>query len=171
MPVFVNRTLNMKKIKLIGFDMDYTLVPYNVKAFEGLTYRLAQNRLVETYGYPEEVKSLEFDFNRAIVGLIIDKRNGYLLQLSRYNKVKTSRFGTEEVPFSVQNRIYENRAVDLRDSDFISLDTSFAISHGVLFSGLVQLKKEGVNLPDYYQLEEDVMEAIDSLHRDDTPEI
>ncbi|MBI9108432.1 MAG: HAD-IG family 5'-nucleotidase [Spirochaetales bacterium] len=168
MPVFVNRTLNMKKIKLIGFDMDYTLVPYNVEAFERLTYSLAQNRLVETLGYPEQVRTLEFDFNSAIVGLIIDKRNGFLLQLSRYNKVKSSRFGTEEVPFSVQNKIYENRAVDLRDSDYVSLDTSFAISYGVLFSQLVQLKKEGVDLPDFYQLEGDVMEAIDSLHKDDT---
>lgn len=168
MPVFVNRTLNMKKIKLIGFDMDYTLVPYNVEAFERLTFRLAVNRLVDALGYPEKVRSLKFDFNSAIVGLIIDRRNGFLLQLSRYNKVKTSRFGTEEVPFSLQNRIYENRAVDLRDSDYVSLDTSFAISHGVLYSQLVQLKKEGLKLPDYYQLEGDVMEAIDSLHKDDT---
>lgn len=168
MPVFVNRTLNMKKIKLIGFDMDYTLVPYNVEAFERLTYRLGLDRLVQSREYPDSILNLQFDFNRAIVGLIIDKRNGYLLQLNRYNKVKSSRFGTEEVSFSVQNRIYENRAVDLRDSDFVSLDTSFAISHGVLFSQLVQLKKEGLDLPDYYQLEEDVMEAIDSIHRDDT---
>jgi len=166
--VFVNRTLNLKKIKLIGFDMDYTLVPYDAEAFEGLTYRLALERLTGTYGYPEEVRNLKFDFQRAIVGLIIDKRNGYLLQLNRYNKVKTSRFGTEEVPFQVQNRIYENRAVDPRDADFVSLDTSFAISHGVLFSQLVQLKKEGLELPPYYQLADEVMEAIDSLHRDDT---
>ena len=168
MPVFVNRTLNMKKIKLIGFDMDYTLVAYNVEAFEGLIYSLAQKRMVEVFGYPEKVMDLEFDFNSAIVGLIIDKRNGYMLQLSRYNKVKSSRFGTEEVPFAVQNKIYENRAIDIRDSDFISLDTSFAISHGVLFSQLVQLKKEGVSLPDFYKLESDVLEAIDSLHKDDT---
>ncbi|HAK47343.1 MAG TPA: 5'-nucleotidase, partial [Spirochaeta sp.] len=126
------------------------------------------NRLVEAFGYPEAVRTLEFDFNRAIVGLIIDRRNGYLIQLSRYNKVKSSRFGTEEVPFSVQNRIYENRAIDLHDTDFVSLDTSFAISHGVLFSQLVQLKKEGHKLPDYYDLEGNIMEAIDSLHKDGT---
>ena len=100
MPVFVNRALNLKKIKLIGFDMDYTLVPYKVQAFEELTFRLALERLAGSRGYPEEVKNLEFDFDRAIVGLVIDKRNGYMLQLNRYNKVKNSYFGDGAGRFS-----------------------------------------------------------------------
>ena len=37
--VFVNRILNMKKIKLIGLDMDHTLIRYNSENFESLVYR------------------------------------------------------------------------------------------------------------------------------------
>ena len=32
MSIYVNRTLDLKKIKAIGFDMDYTLVRYQTEA-------------------------------------------------------------------------------------------------------------------------------------------
>ena len=78
MPVFINRVLNMKNIKVIGFDMDYTLVRYHAEAFEELTHKLAAERLADRPDYPDEVRKLDFDFQRAIVGLVIDKRNGNL---------------------------------------------------------------------------------------------
>ena len=34
MSIYVNRSLNLKQMALIGFDMDYTLVRYNTQAFE-----------------------------------------------------------------------------------------------------------------------------------------
>lgn len=37
--VFCNRTLNLRSIRAIGFDMDYTLVEYNVQAWEGKAYQ------------------------------------------------------------------------------------------------------------------------------------
>lgn len=156
----------MKRIKLIGFDMDYTLVPYHTEKFEALTYRLAKRRLVESFSYPSKISKLSFDFQRAVVGLVIDRRNGFLLQLSRFYKVKTSFFGLEQVDFREQNKIYGNMTIDLRQEDFISLDTSFAISLGILFAQLVQLKRDGLDLPSYRRLEEDIREAIDSVHRD-----
>ncbi|MBI9102991.1 MAG: HAD-IG family 5'-nucleotidase [Spirochaetales bacterium] len=168
MSVFVNRTLNLKKIKLIGFDMDYTLVPYDTRAFEALTYRLALDRLVKSKKYPKVIKDLEFEFERAIVGLVIDRRNGFILQLNRYNKVKNSYFGTEQVDFKEQNRIYQNLAIDIREADFKSLDTSFAIANGVLFGQLVELKKQGIELPPYYRLDEDIVSVINELHQDDS---
>jgi FMN phosphatase YigB (HAD superfamily) len=71
MPVFINRVLNMKNIKVIGFDMDYTLVRYHTEAFEKLTHSLAAHRLADRPDYPEEVKHLDFDFQRAIKGMEI----------------------------------------------------------------------------------------------------
>jgi len=168
MPVYVNRLLNLKKINVIGFDMDYTLVGYKIDAFEGLTHQLAVKRLVTKFGYPQSVERLEFDRNRAIVGLVIDKRNGYLLKLSRFGKVKLAYYGLEEIDFRERREIYRERAIDLRDSDFQSLDTAFAISNGVLYSQLVELQKNGENLPDYRTLASEVNECIDSLHKDGT---
>lgn len=168
MPVFINRVLNLKHIKLIGFDMDYTLVRYNTERFEELTHKLAAERLVNQFAYPEEVKNLVFDFNRAIVGLVIDIRNGNLLQVSRHGKVKLAYHGLETLDYKDQKRIYQEMAIDLRSPDFRSLDTSFAISNGVLFSQLVDLKTKGSNIPAYHQIADDVNHVIDILHQDDS---
>lgn len=166
MAVFVNRTLNIKRIKVIGFDMDYTLVGYDTRDFEKLTHSMALKKLAEREEYDSSITALAFDFDRAIVGLVVDKRNGNLLQLSRYNKVKASFHGLKEVPFGEQNRLYSNIAIDLSDKDFQSLDTSFAISYGVLFSQLVDLKEKGVKIPDYRTLANDIHDSIDEIHRD-----
>ena len=166
MPVFVNRTLNLKKIKVIGFDMDYTLVRYNTEVFEELTHRLSCGKLVKDLGYPKEVLNLKFDIDRSIGGLVVDKRNGNILKLSRYGKVKTSYHGLEEIDYKKQTQIYREMAIDLSSPDFKSLDTAFAISNGVLFSQLVELKKQGAPLPDYYQLSDDVDTTIDLVHQD-----
>jgi HAD superfamily 5'-nucleotidase-like hydrolase len=168
MSVFINRVLNLKHIKLIGFDMDYTLVRYNTERFEELTHKLAAERLVSQFGYPEEVKELIFDFDRAIVGLVIDIRNGNLLQVSRHGKVKLAYHGLSTLDYKDQKRIYQEMAIDLRSPDFRSLDTSFAISNGVLFSQLVDLKTKGVDIPAYHQIADDVNHAIDILHQDDS---
>jgi hydroxymethylpyrimidine pyrophosphatase-like HAD family hydrolase len=45
--VFVNRTLNLRKIKFIGLDMDHTLVRYNSQAFEKLAHESMLKKLVE----------------------------------------------------------------------------------------------------------------------------
>jgi len=168
MSVFINRVLNMKHIKIIGFDMDYTLVRYHTERFEKLTHQLAAARLVQDFGYPKEVGNLDFEFQRAIVGLVIDTRNGNLLQVSRHGKVKIAYHGLESLDFQKQKEIYQEMAIDLRSQDFKSLDTNFAISNGVLYSQLVQLKSEGHEIPPYHQIAEDVNRCIDILHQDDS---
>ena len=166
MPIFVNRILNLKKIVLLGFDMDYTLVRYNTEAFESLTHELALEKLVEVKEYPREILKLKFEFDRSIVGLVIDQRHGNLLKVSRYGKVKISYHGLELIPFREQAKIYQDKAIDIKNKEFKSLDTAFAISQGVLYSQLVQLKKEGRNLPSYGDLASDVEKAIDLVHSD-----
>ncbi|MBN1648069.1 MAG: HAD-IG family 5'-nucleotidase [Spirochaetales bacterium] len=165
MSVFVNRVLNLKKIKVIGFDMDYTLVRYHTGEFEKLAHRQACNHLVDAMGYPAVIRALKFDMDRSIGGLVIDKRNGNLLKLSRYSKVKTSYHGLDEIDYKTQTRIYREMAIDLNSPEFKSLDTAFAISNGVLYSQLVDLKKKGSDLPDYSQLSEDVDNAVDAVHQ------
>jgi HAD superfamily 5'-nucleotidase-like hydrolase len=168
MSLFVNRLLNMKNIKVIGFDMDYTLVRYHSDLFEELTHSLALKKLVSSYGYPKEINQLPFDFDRAIGGLVIDRRNGNVLKLSRFGKVKISYNGLDQIDFREQKELYQDLTIDLSDPHYKSLDTAFAISNGVLFSQLVQLKKDGVSLPDYHRLSEDIGDAINDIHQDDS---
>ncbi|MDC7222355.1 MAG: HAD-IG family 5'-nucleotidase, partial [Spirochaetales bacterium] len=120
----------------------------------------------QAYGYPSEVTGLTFDCRRSIGGLVIDKMNGNLLKLSRFGKVKISFNGLEQIDFREQSEQYGDLAVDISLSRFKSLDTAFAISQGVLFGQLVQLKKEGLSLPDFPRLAADIQSAVDDVHQD-----
>ena len=166
MTIHVNRILNLKKIKAIGFDMDYTLVRYNAEAFEKETHKAVLDKLVRVLGYPKEIKNLEFDYNSVIQGLVLDRKRGNLLKVSRFGKVKSATHGTLPLPFKVQQNIYSNCVIDLNDPNIQSLDTAFSISHGILFGQLVDLKDQGINLPSYTIMSEDIKAMIDYAHSD-----
>ena len=49
--IYANRTLNLRSIQAIGFDMDYTLVHYQVETWEEKAYRRLQDLLAGD-GFP-----------------------------------------------------------------------------------------------------------------------
>ena len=72
--ILCNRGLNMKRIKAIGFDMDYTLAQYIPKTFEILAHRGAMAKLVDHMGYPKEILELpDYDPTSYQRGLMIDE--------------------------------------------------------------------------------------------------
>ena len=60
--VFVNRILNLKKIKYIGLDMDHTLIRYKIKNFETLVYTMIVENLIKEKKYPVGLRKLQFNF-------------------------------------------------------------------------------------------------------------
>lgn len=165
--VFVNRILNMRKIKLIGVDMDHTLIRYNSEQFEALVYQLITERLVELKNYPEQIKEFKFNYHDAIRGLVIDTKNGNILKLSRYGAIRQSYHGTKSISFSDQQSIYRSTYVDLGDHNYMPIDTSFSISFCVLYSQLVDLKDElGTQMPSYQTIAADVQYCVDKVHSD-----
>ena len=168
MSIYVNRVLNMKHIKVIGFDMDHTLVRYHSDRFEELTFHESIKKLIEDKGYPNLIEDFSFDFQRAIRGLIVDKVNGNILKVSLYNKIKSAYHGTKELSYKQQTKIYQGSSVDLNDPHYMSIDTTFSIAHTILFSQLVDLKDEKpeLELPEYANMADDVREAVDIAHRD-----
>lgn len=166
MSVFVNRILNMKKIKAIGFDMDYTLVRYKTENFERLTYNEVLKKLVSALNYPDEILKLKFDFHLVQQGLVLDKVRGNLLHVSRFGKVKKAQHGLSSLEFNDQNQTYANSYIDLSEENFQSLDTAFSVSNGVLYAQLVDLKGKGLKLPHFDELANDIKEAIDICHSD-----
>ena len=129
----------MKRIKAIGFDMDYTIVRYNSEACESFTYKAIVEKLISEKNYPKDIQNLKFDFSQVIQGLVIDRKRGNVLKVSRFGKVKSASHGTKLMDYQVQQNIYSNRVIDLNDHSIQSLDTSFSISNGVLFAQLVDL--------------------------------
>ena len=45
--IFANRTLNMRAIRAIGYDMDYTLINYDVARWERAMYEYLKRRVLE----------------------------------------------------------------------------------------------------------------------------
>lgn len=165
--IFVNRVLNLKKIKYIGLDMDHTLIRYNIKNFETLVYNLVIERLIKDKKYPVELRNFEFNFSDAIRGLIVDSKNGNILKLSRFAAIRKSYHGTKEISFSKQKEIYRSIYVDLKDPNYIAIDTSFSIAFCVLYSQLVDLKDERPDdLPNYSGIALDVLGSVDRVHAD-----
>lgn len=165
--VFVNRILNLKKIKQIGLDMDHTLIRYNSEKFETLVYELVKDQLVHIKSYPEVLRQLKFNYNEAIRGLVIDSKNGTILKLNRYSAIRQSYHGTKQINFKDQQKIYRSIYVDLSDPNYMAIDTAFSIAFCVLYGQLVDLKDEMPNsMPSYQSIAQDVQYCVDKVHSD-----
>lgn len=168
--VYVNRTLNLKRIKYIGLDMDHTLIRYKSEAFEQLSHTIMKEKLITNKGYPETVRTLPFNFNQAIRGLVVDRKRGNLLKVNRHCAIRVSYHGTQLIDFKAQQKLYKSIYIDLNDSDYMAVDTTFSISLAILFAQLVDLKNSRPDLrfPDYAVIADDVLGALDEGHRDGT---
>ena len=165
--VFVNRILNMKKIKFIGLDMDHTLIRYQTKNFEETVYQRVVARLILDQHYPSEIKQFHFDFDQAIRGLVVDCQNGNILKLSRFSAIRHSNHGTKPIEFTEQQRIYRSVYVDLGDPNYIAIDTAFSIAFCVLYAQLVDYKDQyPLSLPNYREIALDVLHTVDLIHAD-----
>ena len=161
--VFCNRTLNMRSIKAVGFDMDYTLVHYDVKAWEARAYHHVQQRLVER-GLP--VGSLTFQPDTFARGLILDVQLGNVVKANRFGYVTQAAHGTTVLPHDVQRAVYSQVWVDLSEPRWVFLNTLFSLSESCLYGQLVDLLDRG-ELPgvaDYRSLYEQVGDAMNAAH-------
>lgn len=138
--IFCNRTLNLRGIEAIGFDMDYTLVHYHVHVWEQRAYEHLKRRLVAR-GFP--IEHLEFDPDVAALGLILDVTRGNLVKANRFGYVKRAAHGTRMMSFEDQRAAYERTIVDLAEPRWIFLNTLFSLSEACMFAQLVDLLDEG----------------------------
>lgn len=163
--LFCNRTLNMRAIKAIGYDMDYTLIHYRVEAWERRAYEHIRDRLV-AQGWP--VGHLTFDPLLAIRGLIIDTEKGNLLKANRFGFVKKACHGTKPMSYEVQRETYERTIVDLAEPRWVFLNTLFSLSEACIYAQLVDLLDAG-QLPSvgpmgYGDLYGHVRRSLDATH-------
>lgn len=163
--VFCNRTLNLRSISAVGYDMDYTLIQYNVVEWESLAYAHAKKGLLDQ-GWP--VDSIAFAPELMIQGLIIDKELGNLLKVNRFGYVKSAFHGTRTMDFENQRKRYSRVIVDHREPRYAFLSTLFSLSEACLFAQLVDLwdAHELPMVADYGDLYLRVRHTIDAAHRE-----
>ncbi|KAM7278149.1 hypothetical protein ACFE04_005283 [Oxalis oulophora] len=165
--IFCSRTLNLRSISAIGYDMDYTLMHYNVMAWEGRAYDYCMENL-KNMGFP--VDGLAFDPDLVIRGLVIDKERGNLVKADRFGYVKRAMHGTTMLSTRAVTEIYGRELVDLRkESKWEFLNTLFSVSEAVAFMQMVDRLDEGaipadLGMLDYKGLYKAVGKALFRAH-------
>ena len=165
-PVFTNRTLNMRKIQAVGFDMDHTLVQYNIQNFESKTHQILIQKLIQEKGYPKRISNLKFEKDRIVRGLVIDTQKGNFLKLSRYRSIRTIFHGKTQIHYQNRRSIYPADYIDFGASHdkFSFVESHFSTSSSLLYMQLIDLKKEGLILPEPQVLFQDVCETSNHVH-------
>jgi 5'-nucleotidase len=161
--LFCNRTLNMRSIRAVGYDMDYTLIHYQTEAWERRAYEYLQSRLA-AQGWP--VTDLTFDPTLCIQGLIIDTELGNLLKANRFGYVKRAAHGTRMLEREEQRDAYGRTIIDLSNPRFVFLNTLFSLSEAVMFSQSVDLLDER-KIPEvlgYVDLYHRIKFSLDEAH-------
>jgi len=165
--IFANRTLNLRSIGAIGYDMDYTLVHYRVRMWEERAYERLRE-LLTSDGWPLE--DLRFDADSVIRGLIVDGELGNIVKANRFGYVLRASHGTRMMPFEEQRDAYRHTPVELSDPRFKFVNTLFSLSETCLYSQLVDLYDQG-RLPDvtgYGDLFRKVRTRMDEAHLEGT---
>lgn len=166
--IFCNRSLNMRNIRGIGFDMDYTLAVYEPETFENLAYRETIYKLVQL-GYPEELLGWQFDANFMIRGLAIDKQRGNIIKMDRHRYVKLAYHGFTQLSRDERRALYDSSKIEFYDEpNFSMVDTLFSLAEAYLFTQIVEFKRQNTNIikKNFMEIFSDVRSSIDLCHRD-----
>ncbi|KAJ8317737.1 hypothetical protein KUTeg_005641 [Tegillarca granosa] len=146
--VFVNRSLHMEKIKIFGFDMDYTLADYKAPEYEAMGFNMLKERLI-FIGYPKVIEEFEYDPSFPCRGLWFDKTYGNLLKIDAYETYMIACL----IDYFTSSKDYITSKEGVRSGDLymsyksIFQDVRSAVDW-VHFHG--NLKKETVKNPDKF---------------------
>ena len=133
--VFCNRTLNLRAVRAIGYDMDYTLIHYDVDEWEREAFGHARAILADR-GWP--VGDLAFDPDAFTLGLVFDLDLGNLIKASRFGYVVRAQHGQSLLAFEDQRDLYQGTVIDLGEERFEFMNTMFELSRAALWTQLVE---------------------------------
>jgi HAD superfamily 5'-nucleotidase-like hydrolase len=153
----------MRSIHAVGFDMDYTLVHYDVPAWEARAFAHVQQRLLAK---GHAVRDLRFDAGQFARGLVLDLQLGNLVKANRFGYVTLAAHGTQFLAHEDQRRVYSQVWVDLSEPRWVFLNTLFSLSEACLYAQLVDLFDRGAlgKGLDYAKVYELVRDTMDAAH-------
>lgn len=162
--VFCNRTLNLRGVRAIGYDMDYTLIHYFVNEWERAAFDHGCAYL-EALGWP--VADLVFDPEAFTLGLTFDLELGNIVKATRFGYVVRGQHGTQMLPFAELRRSYSETVIDLSEQRFKFMNTLFELSRASLWCQLIE-HHDRTPLPGirtYRQLYNTIDTALNEAHR------
>ncbi|MCA9540966.1 MAG: HAD-IG family 5'-nucleotidase [Myxococcales bacterium] len=168
--IYANRNLDLSRVDVIGFDMDYTLAPYHQHAMDELSIRMTVDKLIKNRGYPEELRTVVLDHAFIIRGLMIDKETGNIFKMDAHRHVGRCYHGYRQLSEDVRMQEYGTRPIKLASGRYHWVDTLFALPEATLLAGIIEhFEGAGRTLPwSYRQLFDDVRQSIDEAHADNS---
>lgn len=161
--IYCNRSLNLRSIKAIGYDMDYTLIHYNVNQWEARAYAHIKAGLLQI-GWP--VEDLHFEPYQVTRGLIIDHKLGNVVKANRFGYIKRAMHGTRPIEYNEMRANYTRTLVHLSEPRWLFLNTLFSISAATIYLQLVDLL-DAEKLPEqltYAELFQRIQQILDTAH-------
>lgn len=161
--VFANRTLNMRSVDVVGYDMDYTLIHYEVDEWEAAAFDVASEVLADR-GWP--VGPLVFEPDAFTIGLVFDLELGNLVKATRFGYVVKAQHGNDLMTFEQQRTTYRDTVVELSDNRYQFMNTLFELSRASLFTQLVAVH-DATPLPgisSYVELYRAIDQALSEAH-------
>ncbi|CAF3127307.1 unnamed protein product [Rotaria socialis] len=173
--IFVNRSLQLDRIKFYGFDMDYTLALYKSPEFEELTFQQVLESLIEL-GYPEQICEFVYDRTFPLRGLWYDKLYGNLLKVDAYGNILTVVHGFKFLSGHEVRQTYPNKYVTVDDRIYVfytlfNLPEIYLIACLIDYFSTVATYTEdrtaviyGKNILSFRAIFNDVRNSIDRVH-------
>lgn len=161
--IYCNRTLNLRGLGAIGFDMDYTLVTYHTDVWEGRAFNYVKDRL-KALGWP--VADLEYDPALCTLGLIVDTQLGNVLKADHFGHVRLATHGTRTLGPDEVRKSYGHVPIDLSDKRWRAVDTSFGLSETCCFMQLVDRFDEHpfAGVVGYVAIHRAIRHSLDATH-------
>lgn len=161
--VFANRTLNLRSVPVVGYDMDYTLIHYHSAEWEGAVFHHARE-VLKSRGLP--VGDFMFEPADFTVGLVFDLELGNVLKATRFGRVVRAQHGNELLSYDQQRKAYTSTIVELSSPRFRFMNTLFELSRASLFTQLVERHDTAAlnGIRSYGDIYRAVHDALDAAH-------
>lgn len=162
--IFVNRSLQMSKIKCVGFDMDATLASksypyfereplsfpvYNSPENEIIVFELIKKFLIKM-GYPAEIDQLKYDHSFPVRGIWFDRQLGLLLKTDECSNIMAAWDGLRRMSNQEIREHYPNKHIHHEEERIMIWTTVFHLPEIMLLAGVIDVLNRTVpRLPNH----------------------
>ncbi|CAL8080139.1 unnamed protein product [Calicophoron daubneyi] len=175
--IFVNRSLQLDKIRFFGFDMDYTLAQYKSPEYEELAFDLLKQRMVDL-GYPDDLLKFKYEPSFPVRGLWFDRNFGTLLKMDQFGNILRCLRGFKLIQGDSLRAMYPNKFLKYNEKRIEILNTLFSLPEIYMLSCIIHMLvsdsatiqlesgiKKGNLYMSYTSIYEDVKAAKDWMHQ------
>ncbi|CAM2700732.1 unnamed protein product [Rotaria socialis] len=171
--IFANNELDLERIKVYGFDFDYTLATYK-PTLHSLIYDHAKTFLVKNLRYPDHLMDFCFRPGMGARGLHLDIKRGWLMKVDSYHNIQlgTVYHGMRQVPDEEVIAAHHGTKLSVDEVGYLGMTPNmfqfvdiFTISEITLLRDVTQyfIDKSIPFAPEYVHY--DVREAVSVFHK------